>query len=278
MGSKGGVVERLRQPEYTGENRCIPCTVVNALIAIGASLAIVGFGIALGALIPFTVGALLAFLAALVLIYLRGYLVPGTPTLTKRYFPASVLALFGKEPQIPAAASSADGSTLDPEQTLVEIGALEECEDEADLCLTEPFRTDWRDELDTIDSDAGREDLLALLDIEEGEVTYDEYGRAFVARIDGRRIGKWESEGAFLADLAAARTFDGQYPGWDQFSVEERGALLNGLRIFLDTCPTCGGTPTFGADTVESCCASVEVAEVTCETCETRLFEAQIEA
>ena len=46
-----------------------------------------------------------ALLAALGLIYLRGYLVPGTPTLTRRYLPESVLAAFGKrsvEEDVPA--------------------------------------------------------------------------------------------------------------------------------------------------------------------------------
>lgn len=36
--------------------------------------------------------------AALGLVYLRGYLVPGTPTLTRRYLPDRVLAAFGKRP------------------------------------------------------------------------------------------------------------------------------------------------------------------------------------
>ncbi len=42
---------------------------------------------------------------------------------------------------------------------------------------------------------------------------YSEFGRAFVARLDGQTVGKWESEPAFLADLAAARVFERQFPG-----------------------------------------------------------------
>lgn len=82
--------DRVHQPEYTGENRCIPCTSVNLVIA-----AVLAGGIARRSR-PLAVAA---FTASLVAIYVRGYLVPGTPTLTKRYFPDWVLAAFDKEPE-----------------------------------------------------------------------------------------------------------------------------------------------------------------------------------
>ncbi|GAB3032824.1 hypothetical protein GCM10025298_22210 [Natronobiforma cellulositropha] len=84
------VYERVHQPEYTGENRCIPCTSVNVVIAL-----VVAGGIALWNR-PI---ALVAFVLSLAAIYVRGYLVPGTPTLTKRYFPDWLLAKFDKEPE-----------------------------------------------------------------------------------------------------------------------------------------------------------------------------------
>jgi hypothetical protein len=36
---------------------------------------------------------------SLALVYLRGYLVPGTPAFTKRYFPDWLLAWFDKTPE-----------------------------------------------------------------------------------------------------------------------------------------------------------------------------------
>ncbi len=83
-------LDDLKQPEYTGENRCLPCTVVNLAIA-----AVVGWLVARRN----RVAGVLAVGISVALIYLRGYLVPGTPTLTKRYLPASVLRAFGKEPK-----------------------------------------------------------------------------------------------------------------------------------------------------------------------------------
>lgn len=86
-------LERLARPEYTGGNRCTPCTVVNLVFAVGLALA------------AGRVRSLLALptlVAATVVIYLRGYLVPGTPALTRRYLPDRVLAAFDKRPNEPA--------------------------------------------------------------------------------------------------------------------------------------------------------------------------------
>ena len=278
MATPDTVLSRFRQPEYTGENRCMPCTVVNTLVAAGVGIVVAAGGVVLAGPVV-GAGAGLAVLAvSLLTIYLRGYLVPGTPALTKQYFPPWLLSLFGKEPVLGHHQPVETDETFDPEATLVRVGALEECSDSDDLCLTDSFGKRWRGELETLDTEGGRDELLALLDIDTGEVEYAEFGRAFVARLDGQTVGKWESEAAFLADLAAARVFEHHYPGWSTLPVEARGQLLNGLRLFLDTCPNCGGAPAFDAETVESCCSTYEVAAVTCGDCEARLFEARVDA
>jgi hypothetical protein len=278
MATEDRGLSRLRQPEYTGENRCLPCTVVNSLIAVAAALALAVAGtVVVGPLAGAGAGVAVAGVSAGA-IYLRGYLVPGTPKLTKQYFPPWLLALFGKAPATHEYEPVETDHGIDPEATLVAAGALEECADSEDLCLTDQFRQAWSDELDTLEGgEASRDQLLALLDVDTGEVEYEEFGRAFRARVNGQVVGKWESEAAFLADLAAARVFDERDPNRSGYPVEVRGQLLNGLRLFVDTCPSCGGKPQFGAETVESCCSSFEVAAVTCPDCEARLFESPVD-
>lgn len=73
-------LERLRRPEHTGENRCWPCTVANVVL------------VALGALLLARRRRALALTAAAVggaAVWLRGYVVPGTP----RFAPRLVAAL-----------------------------------------------------------------------------------------------------------------------------------------------------------------------------------------
>jgi len=59
-------------------------------------------------------------------------------------------------------------------------------------------------------------------------------------------------------------------------STREKGSLLNGLRLFLEECPTGEGGIEFGQETVESCCSSYEVVAVTCGETGDRLFEEPI--
>jgi uncharacterized Zn finger protein (UPF0148 family) len=218
------------------------------------------------------VGAVL-FASCLLVIYLRGYLVPGTPELTKRYFPPWLLELFGKEPVTPEPTMT----DIDPEEALVAAGALEECADSDDLCLTDGFRDSWVGAIERVKAeDSDRARLLDLLEVDEAEVAFQEYGSAFQARVDGTTVGKWESQAAFLADLGAGTTLADSYENWDRLSLNAKSQLLNGLRLFIDTCPSCGGTPEFGTDTVESCCSTHEVAAVACGDCDARLFETPV--
>jgi hypothetical protein len=250
----------------------MPCTVLNTVIAVALAAA-VGAGSYLAAQPAIGVGAGGAVLAvSLTAIYFRGYLVPGTPALTKQYLPRRVLAWFGKAPEL-----TTIDTDLDPEQALVSAGALEPCPAQDDLCLSEEFRSVWYNEIDRLDSaNAGRERLLDVLGRQRGSVEFEDHGDAFRARIDGTVVGRWESEAAFLADVAAAEELDARIDNWGALDGEERSQLLSGLQIFIDSCPACRGTPTFGTDTVESCCSTHEVAAVSCEDCGARLFESAV--
>ncbi len=92
------VVSQLKQDAYTGENRCEPCTIVNVTIAVGISIVLAFVSEPLSVVV---------FTLSLGTIYLRGFLIPGTPKLMKRYFPDRVLQWFDKEaPQSPQTKST----------------------------------------------------------------------------------------------------------------------------------------------------------------------------
>jgi hypothetical protein len=260
-------VHRLRQPEYTGENRCIPCTVVNLLIAVvlGGLVAVVS-----------PPAAAAVFAASVAAIYLRGYLVPGTPTLTKRYLPDSVLKLFDKyePPEPPAVKDDAD-----IEAFLLEVEAVEECREGTDLCLTDGFREAWYDRIERLreqgDADEGVVALFEGLDIDPDRVRVQSYGDAYEAYIDDTRVGQWESRAAYLADVTAEAEFRQRHPAWHRLGFDERTEILGALRLWLERCPACDGPVTLGEETVESCCRSIDVIAATCEECDARVFEAE---
>lgn len=292
------LIETLRQPEYTGENRCPPCTVVNVAIAA-----------ALGAVLSRRskrAGAF-AVVASVAMIYLRGYLVPGTPELTKRYLPPTVLEWFGKSPEPDLATGVADsgrsetegdgtkGRTSsgdardssddasapdDLEAYFLDAGILEPCADRDDLCLTPSFESEWIDAIDEVEESA--DSVAAVIDAfgfdsdpEAFELAETEDG-AYALRDGTRHAAKWPSYAAFVADLAAESLLDSWVEEWDAYQPQQKGQILNSLRMFLETCPTAEGGVRMSEDVVESCCTSSTVIAVVCEETGDRIFEHRI--
>ena len=282
-----GPLAGLRRPEYTGENRCIPCTLANGAIAVVLAV-VVGYGwsVLVGGLTSPLVASAVVLVASALAIWLRGYLVPGTPELTKRYFPDWLLAGFDKGPEsaaggLAAGTDAGDGEEpaydgpVDPETLLLDGGVVEPCADVDDLCLAGGFREAWHARMTALrDTEAEREELAGQLDVEAGSVTFEEHaGGAFTAFVDGARVGQWESRAALVADLAAGRELPEWLADWERFPTQVRSQLLGGLRIFLETCPDCEGPVVAGQETVESCCRSYEVVAASCDECGSRLLE-----
>jgi hypothetical protein len=261
-------LDTLRKPEYTGENRCVPCTITNVAIAGVLTLGVSAVATPL-------VGA--AFLGvSLGAIYLRGYLVPGTPELTKRYFPDWLLALFDKDPRArrPTVPVDADADGLTAETLLLELGVIVEDETGADVVLEPDFAAAWHDRMDAMSDDrTDRDELAALLDVDADSLELTRHGDAVTARMDGVWIGQWESRAAFVADLAADRELTARYDGWTDLGMQFRSEVLGGLRLMLDRCPSCGGAVDLRQDVVESCCRTYDVLAVECLDCGARLLE-----
>lgn len=280
-----GPFPRFKRDRYTGENRCLPCTVVNICLGFLFALAFQITATSLGAAGLALAGSIALFGLAIVVVYLRGYLVPGTPGLTKRYLPSGVLAAFGKDrtatgltgiPPADRETESTDdgGTTTDVEAALLEAEVLTERADGGGFRLTGAFERDFEAATATLDSDdAARGQLLDVLGVPDGNVELEAYGGAFRVYWDGTPVGTWESRPAFLADVAAAELLAGRVDGWERRSVPQRSEVLGGLRSYLTTCPGCGGALSFGTETVESCCSTHEVVAVTCEDCDARVFE-----
>jgi hypothetical protein len=288
--------ESLKQPEYTGENRCPPCTVVNVVIALGVSavpILVAAYTATLGA--PDGLLALAAsgvvLVASLATIYLRGYLVPGTPTLTKRYLPDPVLRLFDKAPEqaTPRAdaidADRADATGTDgansgaeghdsPEEFLLNVGAVEPCDDAEDLCLVGTFRSAWFEEIEANrEEGVTAETITARLGVPDDEYEIAELRGSWVLKNQARNIGQWPSRAALIADSAAAAALSDWTDRWEHLSVLQRSELVAGLRVFLEDCPTGEGSVSFDEETVESCCREHTVLTLNCEESGERLLE-----
>lgn len=267
-------LERLRQPEYTGENRCLPCTVVN----VGIALAI---AVVLGAVAPLV--GVTAFGCCLAIIALRGYLIPGTPTLTQRYLPERVLRAFGKDPQERPTIETVD--LEDALQTLAAANVVRREPATDAIRLAPTFRTRWDERLDRFAAAAAEPDgrtatdstgewappdatdVAELVGLEpddvrrRGETSFE---------LEGSRRRRWESEAALAADIAADRELRDRLEGWAALAADDRQDVLIGLRLLRDRCPvpTCDGRLAVRSERLEHCCRRPQVGlEATCEDC-----------
>lgn len=258
------IIDNFHQPEYTGENRCIPCTVVNVGIAAVLS--------AFAALVS-TILGVGVFALSLGTIYFRGYLVPGTPAFTKRYLPERVLQWLDKDSIAPMNDETVE---IDPEWVLLDAGAVEQCEEGTDLCLTPKFQQAWRKRIRTVRTQDLSEDRLAdALGVStmHDQFTVDQQDDAFVAHTDDAVIGQWNSQAAAIADVAAASELSERFPNWPDFAPAEIASVLMSLRIFIEQCPQCDGPVQVEQEVVESCCRSYDVVASSCQNCDNRLFE-----
>ncbi|MFC4988011.1 hypothetical protein [Saliphagus infecundisoli] len=256
------LLERVENPEHTGENRCLPCTVVNVVLAGALSVAV-------GVVSP--LAGVLAFAVGIATIRFRGYLVPGTPRLTKRYFPSWLLDRFGKFP-------AADAEEIDVERYLLSTGVVVDDRGADDLKIDPGFEDRWRRRIREVRGEsADRKALAELVGVRPDTLDLEWYGDAFVARIDGEWIGQWESRSAFVADVAASRALEERAGReWSGLPLAARSEVLGALRLFLERCPTCEGEVAFEQEVVDSCCRSYDVVAARCTACDDRLLEVGI--
>lgn len=256
------IAASVRREEYTGENRCLPCTVLNVLVAA----ALVGGVAAAG----YPAVAALAGVGCLATIYLRGYLVPGTPTITRRYFPASALRLFGKEPMAgrPESEGAEPGDGADP---LFAAGILDG--DGDSVGLSSAFLDAWRAEIRSV-RESGVETAVvrSMFDADECTAQSD---LSYV--VDGEKLVRWESEAALVADAAAEAELQTRLAAWSRLDRSDRLDVLTGLRLFLDQCPGCDGPLSRTERTVDSCCQRpYAVVRSTCTECGETVAEASV--
>lgn len=214
----------LRNPAYTGSNRCVPCTVLNITIAtLGAILvfftlhaANVSFALELTSIL-----LLIAFL----LIWLRGYLLPYTPTLTKRYVPDWLLTRFGKTPADPFA------DTVD----LTETTILAPCEDADSYRLAPAIEQEITEAESIIDITADADRFLTQLATDP--VLERELDR-WTATTKGTHIRTWDSDSTLRLEIAITEVLAWHLQIWNELAGVERTQLLATVRYLYEQTQT----------------------------------------
>lgn len=263
-------VDDLRDPAYTGPNRCWPCTLVNlavvavVAVALGAATAPLGVAVA-------TSLATVVAVAGLALVALRGYVVPGTP----RFAPRLVEPLpvpgghAGDEPV--GADSDALAVADDPEALLTElIEADVVVADGDDLRLAADVREEWVAAMATLREKAA--DDLA------GDLAEAVPFRAEVTALDGWFDVVGEREATLSRPVAIAEVGAVDVLTDRGIDHDTAAAAATPMRTFAEVCPSCGGSVT--ETTLRNCCGgpggayeNPETPVLACEDCETVVAE-----
>lgn len=236
------VFDAVRRPEYTGESRCWPCTVLNGLV-----LAVTSAGIAL----VDRTAALLLFALGAGLIAVRGYLVPYTPRFAPTLAAAFPFDFYEERGPSDSLGRETDGEgVLD---ALAEAGVI--VADGEMLFLADEFREDWRAAMGT---------LRELDDDQFAAAVADAAPRASGARVERRRgrtdavvepdTGSVADERRLAYPVALAEVGAVRALGERVSDPALRAAVAEPLRTFLETCPACGGR--VEETTAQQCCGA----------------------
>jgi len=254
-------IDAASRPEYIGEHRCFPCTAVNvvgvALVALLLGRRRRGFGV-------------LAAFVGTVTIWLRGYVVPGTPQFAPRLVsPLPVdfsakhnngvdsgsLAGDGIDPEDSVVnpndpdgigdSPERDGDSPDPQavmSALLDAGIL--VEGGETLRLADSFQSALDERIGALRASDHRELAERAAAVAGEGVTGEVHdGRILLA---GRRDA-WVSRPVALAETALGELLrDRDVP--DAVARE----AVRPLRTFLETCPACGGP--VRDTTLRKCC------------------------
>ena len=255
----------IRRSEYTGTNRCWPCTSVN--------LGLVG----LTALWLHRRDRRLASLAIAVIgvaaVAVRGYVVPYTPQFAPRLVAAVPLpgGIFEKDADadIPER-RSLTGTELDGTTVLQELSAAGAIDVEGDLIRpTAVVDSRWREEMDRLATDPldalARDAARTVPTVDAAETYVDGDGEWLV--VDSLLVAR----PVVIAELAACRALDDTVAGQPIQHADARA-----FRMFLDSCPACGSE--LVESSAVSCCGGYTDPRtkpedvLVCPRCEQRLF------
>lgn len=98
-------------------------------------------------------------------------------------------------------------------------------------------------------------------------LTFEEFDNALLAHAETGVVAQWPSAAARIADVAAAQSLAERYPDWPALSPNDRAQVLASLRIFLKTCPDCGGPVRIDQEAAESCCREYDILQAACGAC-----------
>ncbi|MFB6221088.1 MAG: hypothetical protein ABEH90_06580 [Halolamina sp.] len=195
--------------------------------------------------------------AGFAIVWSRGYLVPGTPRLTRR-LPASAHDRIGK----------GDVAVSSPADALIHAGVLTD-----DLALSESAATEITAQAREFHDDAdGLKRAVGTMFADVTEISVrrglDGSENWFALDADETTVHQWDARPVVALDAAGASYLADTLPGWEAGSVSQRRDLLALVRYGAPSCPACDEPFVTPDGPSVACCGGRSlVGERRCESC-----------
>lgn len=222
--------------------------------------------------------ALLAALGVAGMTLFRGYILPGTPQLLSlarhigdktRKKQTESLSPLDRRDSGAAVSLRCQRELSPPEAERILSSADVIATDDSKLHLTEAFRNDWLDRIQTTREDDSCTTYLvtSISTSDRPDIQLSDQTDGGVGLIlNGEVIGRWASRAALSADLTIIPILTEWVPDWESLNHSDRTTLIQTIRRVLDVCPSCGrqlvsARPEQGSDSANG------HVSVTCDRC-----------
>jgi len=259
----GQLLDSLREPAHTGSRRCWPCTALNGVLVGVAALLVGRRWRSLAGLVVLGAGGLL--------ITLRGYVVPYTPTVGPWIvdrLPADVD--FGHSG--PTEPSDSLAAADNPEALLGTLLAAGVLVGDQQLHLDEEFADRWRREMAAFRAKTDGEIAVAAAEAVPFDAESGVSGERLL--VAGQRDA-WLTRPVAIAETAGIEALVSA-----DVDREVAASAVGPLRMFLPVCPACGGSVV--ESTIRNCCGGTKGVYdrpdrevIACSDCGSVLYEFQ---
>lgn len=294
---------RLRNSDYTGNERRPGLTGVNVGLAVGITVTTATIS---------RPAAVIASVGTAVMILVRGYAIPGTASLLERAETVTVVSRLFRESthrRSPRLCESLERVTPgrsrrglpagEAEQILFQAGVIDSQGDgnytietaaasptttrgrtERDYTgvhLTDTFSAEWLARLQRVrDGESQPSDeftSISMFDVDPSQAKIADYSDdGVVVTEEGDIIGWWDSAAAFSADITIDLTLAAWVSVWGELTDQERADLISIVRLLLNSCPACGRVMDESNSLIDTDRSGGARVSITCNQCGSNHF------